>query len=380
MKERERGAVHTAKPRAIGLDILRLVAVVLVLGRHMPSHPDTWPSFLTSLFLVWQRGGWVGVDLFFVLSGFLVSGLLFAEYKSRGHFSIIRFYTRRAWKIYPSFLVLIAATVAVRLVASTHSLPPGRQLAAELLFLQSYLPGLWGHTWSLAVEEHFYLLLPLVLTVVLKMNRGSASPLRPVLPIVMCVAILALILRLLNWSNRPAYSHLTHAFASHLRLDSLGAGVAVSYAYHFHASRFVDLLSPWRRHLLAAGVLLLTPAFAFTLETTPFIFTIGLTQFYVGSAMLMVGTLLSSVSRGPFTLLLARLGADSYSIYLWHAPVLGWGVLLAERIWGTPLSFGVRAMIYGVGSIALGLAMAKIVERPALRLRDQWFPPHGRGQ
>ncbi len=373
-------AGSSAKPRAIGLDILRLLAVVLVLGRHMPSPPETLPTYWASILSIWQRGGWVGVDLFFVLSGFLVSGLLFTEYKLRGHFSIVRFYTRRGWKIYPPFFFYIAATLGARAsIGRTHSLPPGREIAAELLFLQSYLPGLWGHTWSLAVEEHFYLLLPLALALLLKLNRGSTSPLRPVLPIAMCVAILEFVLRLVNWWDRPAYSNLTHLYPTHLRLDSLAAGVAVSYAYHFHTSRFVSSLSPWRRQLIGAGILLLTPAFIFSLGTTPFIFTAGFTLFYMGSTLLMVGTLLSSISRNPFTALLARLGADSYSIYLWHVVVLGWGVPLAETLWGAPLSFGVGLSLYCFGSIALGVAMAKIVERPALRLRDHWFPPVDRG-
>jgi peptidoglycan/LPS O-acetylase OafA/YrhL len=82
---------------------------MLVLGRHMWSPPESLPSGWKSFFLTWQRGGWVGVDLFFVLSGFLVSGLLFTDYKSRGRLSIGRFYMRRGWKIYPPFFSLSAS-------------------------------------------------------------------------------------------------------------------------------------------------------------------------------------------------------------------------------------------------------------------------------
>jgi peptidoglycan/LPS O-acetylase OafA/YrhL len=74
-----------------------------------------------------------------------------------------------------------------------------RPLASELVFLQSYVPGIWDHTWSLAVEEHFYLLLPIVLTVMLRSNRSSPTPLAPVLRLAGGVAISALFLRLLNW-------------------------------------------------------------------------------------------------------------------------------------------------------------------------------------
>jgi peptidoglycan/LPS O-acetylase OafA/YrhL len=370
-------ATARVKPRLIGLDVLRLVAIMLVLGRHLPPPPATWPSGWRSIFLTWQRGGWVGVDLFFVLSGFLVSGLLFTEYNARRRLSIGRFFIRRGWKIYPPFATLIAATVIGTLIAGRPI--DRRSLLSEVMFLQSYLYGMWDHTWSLAVEEHFYLLLPLVLTLTLKLNRGSPTPLKPVLAVAGGVAVLSLGLRLLTWRFQPTYSHLTHLFASHLRLDALFFGVAISYAYHFHTSRFIESLSPWRRWLIAGGILLLTPAFAFQLETTPFIFTVGLTLFYLGSGMLMVGTFLCDLPRSRPLVVIATLGAYSYSIYLWHLCVQDWGGLVVGLAWGRPPGFAVRTTVYLVGSLALGVFMAKIVEVPALQLRDRWFPSRTTG-
>src|SRR5436305_843569 len=81
-----------------------------------------------------------------------------------------------------------------------------RAFLADLFFLQSYQPGLWGHSWSLAVEEHFYLLLPLVLLLILKLNRASAAPLRPILFLAGGVAACGLLLRILNGCLRPAYT------------------------------------------------------------------------------------------------------------------------------------------------------------------------------
>src|SRR6185503_12438978 len=211
----------------------------------VPPPPETWPVGWGSIPFTWQRRGWVGVDLFFVLSGFLVSGLLFSEYNLRNRLSIGRFFMRRGWKIYPPFLTLIAATVIGILIAGGPV--KWQSLVSELMFLQGYVPGLWDHTWSLAVEEHFYLLLPVVLILTLKFNRGSPKPLKPVLALAGCVAVLSLVLRLLTWQYRPTYDHITHLFPSHLRFDSLFFGVAISYAYHFHKSRFIESLSPWRR-------------------------------------------------------------------------------------------------------------------------------------
>ena len=359
-------------PRLVGLDVLRFAAVTLVLGRHMSPPPGTWPSGWQAILVTWQRGGWVGVDLFFVLSGFLVSGLLFKEYKSRGRLSIVRFYVRRGWKIYPPFYVLIAVTVFLRLYFVRQV--AGHSLLSELLFVQSYVPGLWNHTWSLAVEEHFYLLLPIVLLLVLRFNRGSPTPLKPVLTIAAFLAVIALLLRLLYSYYQPSYSHFTHAFPSHLRLDSLFFGVAISYAYHFHTSRFVLSLTPWRRWLIVGGPLLISPAFVFELESTPFIYTAGFTLFYVGSGMLLVGVLLSELPRNRLLVVLATLGAYSYSIYLWHMPVNTWGVRLAERVYGRSLGFLVEVLVYVIGSFVVGVIAAKIIEVPTLRLRDRWFP------
>jgi peptidoglycan/LPS O-acetylase OafA/YrhL len=362
-----------AKPRLLGLDLLRLLAVVLVLGRHLWRPPESLPDTPEAVFATWRRGGWVGVDLFFVLSGFLVSGLLFSEYKARGQFSVGRFYTRRGWKIYPAFFALIAVTMVFHVALDE---PYGRrQVASELVFLQSYVRGLWNHTWSLAVEEHFYILLPLTLALMLRINRGSPAPFKPLVALAACVAIGALVLRLLNWHYRSSYSNLTHSFPSHLRLDSLFFGVAISYAYHFHTDWFVGALTPWRRWLVVGGALLLTPAFVLRLETTPFIYTAGFTLFYIGSGMLLVGVLLSDLPRNRLVAGLGALGAYSYSIYLWHMPVNEWGISAFERVWGEPVRYGVRAAVYVFGSLVLGVVMAKAIEVPALRLRDKWFPP-----
>ena len=362
-------------PRQVGLDLLRLLAIAFVLGRHMPSIPESWPAGVDYLFFIWRRGGWVGVDLFFVLSGFLVSGLLFREYTSRGNLGIGRFYMRRGWKIYPPFFVLIAVTV---LTNTRQGFPiKGSALIAELFFLQSYVGGLSKQTWSLAVEEHFYLLLPLTLAVMVHWNRRSPRPLRPVLALAVVIAVLTLGARVLNWYLRPSYGNLTHLFASHLRLDSLFFGVAISYLHHFHAIGFDHVFMRWRRFLIVGGALLLTPAFAFPLETTPFIYTIGLTIFYIGSGMMLVGVVLSRMPGGHLIAGLAALGKHSYSIYLWHVFLLLWGMPLLEGTMNIEMDPGSRLAIYFAGSLGVGVAMAKGIEVPTLRFRDRWFPSRG---
>jgi peptidoglycan/LPS O-acetylase OafA/YrhL len=345
---------------------------VLVLGRHLPSIPAAPEGMWRSFLLTWQRGGWVGVDLFFVLSGFLISGLLFTEYTASGRISIGRFYIRRGWKIYPPFLTLMATTVVIQLAAG-HDLS-GFALASEFLFFQSYWPGVWSHTWSLAVEEHFYFLLPIVLSVILESHGQSRRALKPVVAVAVCVLICVFCLRLANWLLQPSFAHQTHLFPTHLRLDSLAFGVLLSHVYHFHRIRFVETLGPWRWVLISTAALLLVPAFVFPLETTPFIFTCGLTMFYAAGGMLVAGVLLCRLPRSRAVAWPAMLGSYSYSIYLWHVFVATWALPFIERASGTPFSFGATAALYVVGSLALGVLMAKLIEVPALRFRDRWFP------
>src|SRR5262245_42677041 len=99
-----------SSPRALRLDLLRALAIFLVLGRHMYPLADRTPQPILFMCQLWRSSGWIGVDLFFVVSGFLVSGLLFSEYQQRGKIRIWRFYIRRGFKIYPAFYLMILIT------------------------------------------------------------------------------------------------------------------------------------------------------------------------------------------------------------------------------------------------------------------------------
>ena len=95
-------AIGEPRPkRNQSLDVLRCVAILLVLGRHLDYYP------------LWSKIGWIGVDLFFVLSGFLVSGLLFHEFKEHGRINFRRFILRRGLKIWPAFYTYILITAAL---------------------------------------------------------------------------------------------------------------------------------------------------------------------------------------------------------------------------------------------------------------------------
>jgi peptidoglycan/LPS O-acetylase OafA/YrhL len=358
----------------IGLDLLRFLAVLLVIGRHMETPPTDWQSPLRPIVNAWNMYGGLGVDVFFVLSGFLVSGLLFAEYQRRGDISIKRFYVRRAWKIYPSFYVLIVFSYFYQLFAVGFRMRD-KSVLAEMFFLQSYLPGFWNHTWTLAVEEHFYILMPLLLLYLARRGRGSANPFRAIPWLVLASSAGFLGVRAINWIVRDEYRYIKHVFATHLRLDSLFFGVLIAYAYHFHGERFRRAFRPWRHALIGLGVLLLAGMGLSPWGVTLwYVHTLGFSQMYLGAAALLVGVLMCKIPENWATRWLAAVGAYSYSIYLWHMALMYWAVPHLQQA----LSWQQRTAFYTLGAFVIGIAMAKLVELPTLRLRDRWYPAQAR--
>ena len=354
-------------PRNLGLDLLRLFAILLVIGNHLRPPPSGKVGIVLAC---WMRGGWVGVDLFFVLSGYLVAGLLFKEYSRRGHISVMRFLVRRGLKIYPAFWALIAFSVMV-FWAKGQSVP-FRNIAGELCFGQNYFAHIWPHTWSLAIEEHFYLCLALAVSLLLR--RRGLNPLSwfPVIFVVIATACLAL--RILNAIRHPEYNYSWDLFPTHLRIDSLFFGAYLAYLSHFQ--RFeerIAWLPTWSR--LMIGFLLLMPAFLFARETHRWVTVIGFNLFYLGSGMLVLGIIKLQGTSFRFLRALGVLGASSYSIYLWHVPINAWyaAKMLDAHPNAPGIYWGYVAICVG-GALLFGYGMAVAVEVPILKLRDHFYP------
>jgi peptidoglycan/LPS O-acetylase OafA/YrhL len=358
------------------LDILRCIAVLLVLGRH------------GMIGGVWFEVGWAGVDLFFVLSGFLISGLLFSEYKRTQRISLRTFFIRRGFKIYPAFWAMLIGSYFISL---SYGMPVRLALwLRELLFIQNYMPGIWRHTWSLAVEEHFYIILPLFLFALIRLSRNRRDPFW-FIPYAFCIiAPVTLALRYLavHQSTYRPEEFWRIMFLTHLRIDALFFGVVIGYLYHFRPEFIPTLLSARRNRLAVAGitVLLISCCFAFPVET-PFMQSFGLTLVYLGLGGLLVLTLSardpdksSSLTRAAWSKIgdaLAFVGMYSYSIYLWHIPIATYGLRIVQHLSPVTLSMASLTYIYIAISIPFGILMARIVEFPVLLLRDRLFPRTG---
>jgi peptidoglycan/LPS O-acetylase OafA/YrhL len=320
----------------------------------------------------------VGVDLFFVLSGFLVSGLVFRELDQTGHIDLGRFWVRRAFKILPSFWLYLGFLVAVAFWRD-HQFPWGR-LAAEVFFFQNYAEGLAGQTWSLAVEEHFYWILPLGLIWMYGKRRpGSPNGRWPWVCLGFCVLGIAARGATVLWYQNlnQAYTHRTHLYPSHLRMDSLVCGVMLRHWYE-HAwgswARWMDWMGNWG---WVACVALLLPGVLFPLGTSPVFLTVGFVGNYLGFAVLISLLLRRGLprdgNRGKCVRWFAQVGTCSYGIYLWHLEVLG----RVEHYGIGKMPAGVLLLAGFAGSLCLGATVTYWVERPMLRLRDRWFPASG---
>lgn len=369
-----------AAPRARvrQLDVLRAFAVLLVMCAHVYS--CEWL----------QRCGWVGVDLFFVLSGFLVSGLLYNEYKKRASLAPGRFLLRRGLKIYPAFYFFVLASVA--LMAFKGMDVPADRLLAEALFVQNYYGGLWGHTWSVCVEEHFYLLLTGTLYLLWRRAGKGSSPFAAVPKLTLLVAAGALAARVVTHLLVVPFDFQTHFKPTHLRIDSLLFGVCLAYFHHFHHERFVRAVRRRAAPILVASLAALAPCVVYDADSV-FMTTVGFTLLYLGFGGLLLLTLYCEVpwpaaarrSLEPAARLLAWVGGYSYSIYLWHLVVATLGLSVMRRAYAfvaasvtvgvlPPPHYLLEFALYVAASVVVGVLMAKLVEMPVLRLRDRYFP------
>src|ERR1700738_1490032 len=354
------------------LDILRCFAVLLVMFSHGGGYIS--PAF--------SRIGWVGVDLFFVLSGFLISGLLFKEYKARGSISFKRFFIRRGLKIYPPFylFLFLAGVVSYNVF---HAVAPATRYLPEVFFVQNYWHGVWDHTWSLGVEEHFYILLPILLLFLVRRSPARRDPFWALPWIFVVVAVLCIAFRAVSVCFGTPNYHIAYV-ASHERMDALFFGVLLGYFYHFRPQILEHLMNSKLNKVVIAvsSAGLLSTVFFFARDSRLFS-TFGFTFLYLGfGGILLLSLYLQGVLGGRIARFVSAIGSaaatvgmHSFSIYLWHGPAGAWFPGLVRRILHiSSFSVNERFVVFAIGSLVIGITMSKIVEYPILRLRDKLFP------
>ncbi|SFD10623.1 Peptidoglycan/LPS O-acetylase OafA/YrhL, contains acyltransferase and SGNH-hydrolase domains [Massilia yuzhufengensis] len=364
-------AIPTA--RIHGLDTLRALAVTLVVLHHYVLFVSDAPTF------GWVGEiGWVGVDLFFALSGYLIGNQIFAALRSPGGFSLKHFYARRLLRTLPNYWVVLALYFLWPAFRGDAPLLP---LWKYLAFVQNFAlePGsAFSHSWSLAIEEQFYLLLPAVAL----LGALWGGSLRLAWVAIALAFAAGMLVRAELWQDLVGgqkyqlYFYFKHIYYSSLcRFDELLAGVALALLRNHHPAAWGRLT----RHgnlVGLAGLLVCAVAFwLFIDDRYGFAITVfGFPLLALGFSLLIA----SSVSENSLLRTVRVPGAGplalwSYAIYLLHKQVCVLGAT-----WMATYGYGAESPLTIVAMLALsvltGWLLYKLVETPFMRLRERYVP------
>jgi peptidoglycan/LPS O-acetylase OafA/YrhL len=358
-----------AANRFAGLDHLRALAIIIVFVYHynMFGHPAGLYDYLGS----W---GWTGVDLFFVLSGFLIGGQLFARIARDQPIAYGEFYFKRSLRILPAYFVVLALYIAIPGFKERSQLPP---LWRMFTFTQNFgldlsKEGAFSHAWSLCIEEQFYLILPLLI-IVLKTPKKAVW----LLP---ALFLFGFAIRTYIWYDvLPKAQSFGKAYYMYIyyptwsRLDGLLAGVALAAFYYFQPERWKKITRHGNRILLIA-LALTAAAWAIAhndhqYEMRGAIF--GYPAIAIAYGALVFAALSPTSVLYKYSSKITRLIATlSYSIYLTHKQLIH---LTHEFLSPRGIdndsytSFWISTAVALLGGWLLHLA----VEKPFLRIRDR---------
>jgi len=362
--------------RVNGLDTLRSVAIVLVFMYHYQvfvSHEATfgWGSTV----------GWVGVDLFFVLSGYLIGNQIFSGIAKGQRFSLRFFYARRFLRTLPNYYFILALYFLLPALMGGKEPPP---LWKFLLFVQNMwlTPGTaFSHAWSLCIEEQFYLLFPLLVVLGLRL----AKTVKTGWWLLLLLVIFGITIRSFFWlgyglesGNIDAYYPNVY-YSSFCRFDEFLPGIAVAMLKNFHPgiwSRLVTKgsLSFWFG-MLASGLMLYGVNEFYYIENYGY----GYFMSGFGYSLLAVAfsiLLISALSPGSLLHRLkipgaARLAAYSYAIYLSHKPL---AFILKNILEPYQLPSALLVMIIASACVLVGWLMYRFIETPFMHYRAEKFP------
>ncbi len=357
------GETTKTRNHAPGLDGVRALAVLTVIGFHEGASG--------------LRGGFLGVDIFFVLSGFLITDLLIARYDRTGRLHLADFWTRRARRLLPALavmLVVVTAAAAVIEPAQEASLRLALLAAAtytsnwyQILHHVSYFaaisqagaPPPFDHLWSLAIEEQFYLVWPLiVLCVIVRLDARRVR--------VTCAltgaAVSALVMAI-QYTPGGDPSAVYYGTGTHASALLIGAALALAWPLR----RLAAIPAAHARRLDMAGIaglVVLAWAVGHFSGSDPVVYPVGLLLAAFGAAGLVAaaaghGVIAAITSWHP----LRWIGVRSYGIYLWHWPVIAFGTALAgpgaSSAWLWPVETAV--------TIGLASASWRYIETPIMR-------------
>jgi peptidoglycan/LPS O-acetylase OafA/YrhL len=359
--------------KLIGLDHLRAFAIFYVFIYHysimFPS-----PEWLYPI----GKSGWTGVDLFFVLSGYLISAQLFAKIDRQQDISFREFFLKRFFRIIPAYLVVVALYFLFPLLREREAPAP---LWKYLTFTQNLgldlrTQGTFSHAWSLCIEEQFYLFLPLILIglVYLKAIRHGAM-------LLLFFFVAGFSARVWVWYTYLdslviedgfwAYWYKLIYYPTYSRLDGLLVGVSIAAVFQFRPH-----LKQWLQHygnyFLFMGICILVGAYYICQEQVSFSASIfGFPLISIGYGCIVIAAISPKVFlyrfRSEITFSIASL---SYALYLTHKIMVHVSQELLSKL-PVPKESGWMFILCMITSVAGAFLLNRLIERPFLQWRDK---------
>ncbi len=362
---------NNSQQKLYGLDHLRAFAILSVFLFHYFILSGGQPEWLPDV----AQFGWTGVDLFFILSGFLISSQLFIQIKNGQLISFKHFFLKRFFRIIPAFLVTVTLYFCVPVFREKESLPP---LWKFLSFTQNFgldlkHYGTFSHAWSLCVEEHFYLLFPLILILLQVSKHLKRSYL---LLIVLFLAGFAFRIYSFNSLYLPRaedefggiYWYKYLYYPTYNRLDGLIAGVAIAGIYQFLPALW-NKIAPFGNLFIALSLFTLTGAYFLCEDPMTFNASVfGFPLVAIGYAFMVIGAVCPTSFlynlNSKLTTLIATL---SYAVYLTHKGVIHITHLVLKEF---KPDANLELVICMVTCLIVAYALHLSVEKPFMKLRN----------
>ena len=351
--------------RLASLDGWRAFSIILVLGSHC-IRSNGFPAELLPVFSIFD--GSLGVRMFFIISGFLITWLMLKEKETTGSISLKNFYIRRALRILPVYYTFLLALLLLQ-IFTPFSQQPVHWLG-NLTFTTNFTGATWssGHLWSLAVEEQFYFLWPGVFCITSRINT-RLTMLVLAFPVIVAPLIRVVICK--NWHPASLNGFINH-YSFIANFDSLAFG-CISAFLLYHKSEMLQncfLKHHWRI-MLAAVLLMIAPYFLAYMKIPARLLAFsGASLQAIGFSVLMLNSVLFPARLGNNLLNLkycVRLGVLSYSIYIWH-----------QIFCTNPATFGLgnnmwmSFPLWILSSLATATVSYYCLERPILNLRHRF--------
>lgn len=331
--------------RVLALDGIRGLAILMVVAAHVSDSRAV-------------LAGPAGVTLFFTLSGYLITSLLYREHQKNARIDLLAFYARRALRLYPAFVLAVAGTgLLYWAVGDDRFNGYWGEAGISLLYLRDFFmaadmpSGVFDHSWSLAVEEQFYLVWPLILMAVLKFARHR---LQLAVNVLAGVAVLWHLAGMVLFSQERVYfAPDTNAYAL-----LLGCALAINMAHRQPRRRKRKALA-----ITSAALVAGLPIAATAVWGDDWVVRNSLTVLIAGLSLVLIWS-----ARGVSLLEIPALrffGTISYGLYLWHE------VLLAVQIEGFPIDGVWRVVAAGL-SVMVAWLSYRYFESPVLKLKKRF--------